>query len=75
MQHGGPPQYQVGAFGLQGDGLIEDLQGVRVDVLVLTVLVCGHAQRRQLGQDDVGETGVDEYLQAAPRCLAAAAAW
>src|SRR5436190_9382778 len=70
VQYGRPPQYQVGAFGLQRDGLIEDLQGMRVDDLVLTMLVRSHAQRRQPGQDDVGETGVDEYLQAAAGGLA-----
>ena len=40
--------------GLQVDGLVEDGQGVLVDILVALVLVHGLAQGAQLGQDDVG---------------------
>ena len=66
---GRPPQHQVGpAVALQLDRLLEHLQRVRVDVLVLAVLVGGHRQRRQLGQDDRGQPGVDQQLEPGARC-------
>ena len=55
----------VGA-GLQVDGLVEDRQGVLVDVLVAPVLVDGLDQGGQLGQDDVGHAGVHHELQPPP---------
>ena len=72
VEDGGQAQHQVGAGdgpvgpGLQVDGLVQDGQGVLVDVLVALVLVDGLAQGAQLGQDDVGHAGVDHELQSAP---------
>ena len=72
VEDGGQAQHQVGAGdgsvgpGLQVDGLVQDGQGVLVDVLVSLVLVDGLAQGAQLGQDDVGHPGVDHELQSAP---------
>ena len=37
-----------------------------VDILVPVVLVALQSQRRQLGQHDVGETGVDQQRQPEP---------
>ena len=67
VQQRRPAQGQVGAGVLEGDGLLEHLQGVGVDVLVLAVLVGGHPQRGQLGQHDIGEAGVDHHLETAAR--------
>ena len=52
---------------LQRDRLVQHGQRVGVDVLVLVVLVDLHPQRRQLRQDDVGQSGADEELQRRPR--------
>jgi hypothetical protein len=62
------PQHQVRRRRVRGrplqrDRLVQHGQRVAVDVLVLVVLVDLHAQRRQLGQDDVGQAGGDEQLQ------------
>ena len=55
---------------LQGDGPLQHLQGVVVNVLVLVVLVDLQPQRRELGQHDVGQAGVDQQLQPFPRVVA-----
>ena len=67
VQQRGQPQHQVGAVGLQVDGLLQHGQGVLVDVLVPEVLVALQPQRRQLGQHPVGQPGVDQQPQALAR--------
>ena len=52
---------------LEVDGLLEDDEGVVVDVLVPVVLVELEPQGRQLGEEHVGEPGVDEERQPEPR--------
>ena len=83
VEQGGEAQHEVGpghrlrrtvGRALEVDRLLEDDEGVVVDVLVPVVLVDLEAQRRQLGQEDVGETGVDEERQPEPRAAARAAA-
>ncbi len=67
VQQRGEPQHQVGAghvVVLEVDRLLEHRQGVLVDVLVPVVLVALEPQGGQLGQDDVGQPGVDEQRQA-----------
>ena len=59
---GSPPQP-----GLEVDGLLEHGERVLVDVLVAVVLVALEAQRRQLGQHQLGQPGVDEQRQAQAR--------
>ena len=48
---------------LQVDGLLEHGQAVLVHVLVPVVLVPLQPQRRQLGQDPVGQPGVHQQPQ------------
>jgi len=55
--------------GLQVDGLVQDGQGVLVDVLVALVLVDGRDEAGDLGQDDLGNARVDHQLDAAARVL------
>ena len=52
---------------LQVHRLVQHRQRVLVDVLVAPVLVDGLDQGRQLGQDDVGDPGVDHELQSTAR--------
>ncbi len=52
---------------LEVDRLLEDGEGVLVDVLVSVVLVALEAQRRQLGQDEVGQPGLHEQGEAQAR--------
>ena len=51
---------------LEVDGLLEDGQGVLVDVLVPVVLVALQRQGGQLGQDQGGQPGLDEERQPQP---------
>ena len=53
--------------GLQVHRLLDDGEGVLVDVLVALVLVHGGDEGRDLGQDDVGDARVDHQLDAATR--------
>ena len=65
----GEPDDQVRRPGqpvLEVDRLLEHRQGVLVDVLVPVVLVGLERERRQLGQHQRSEAGLDEQRQAAP---------
>ena len=67
------PQHEVRAghgavrVGLQGRGLLQDLQGVLVDVLVPVVLVRFQPQRGHLGQHELGQPGVHQQVHADAR--------
>ena len=83
VEQRGEAQHEVGAGhglsrpvgrALEVDRLLEDDERVLVDVLVPVVLVDLEAQRRQLGQEDVGQPGVDEQGEPEPRRGRAAAA-
>ena len=65
----GEPQHEVGVGPrpLQVDGLLEHGQGVLVDVLVAMVLVDLEGQPGQLGQDVIGEPGLDQQGETASR--------
>ena len=66
-QHQIRARHRAGRPGLQVDRLLEHRERVLVDVLVPVVLVDLEPQRGQLGEHVVGETGVDEDLESAPR--------
>ena len=76
VEQRGQPQHQVGPrhravrAGLQRDGLVEDDEGVLVDVLVPAVLVDGALQLVDLGQHDGRHPGVDHELDPTARALA-----
>ena len=55
-----------GAVGarFQGRGLLQDLQGVLVDVLVPVVLVGFQPQGGDLGQHELGQAGVHQQVHA-----------
>ena len=64
------PQDKVGAgdgavgISLQGGRLLQDLEGVLVDVLVAVVFVCFEPERGHLGQHELGEAGVHQQVDA-----------
>ncbi len=63
VQQRGQAEGQVGTVLLQFDRLLQNDQRVFVDVLVPVVLVALQAEGGKLGQDVVGEPGVDEQGQ------------
>ncbi|GDY55034.1 hypothetical protein SVIO_056570 [Streptomyces violaceusniger] len=63
MQQRGQPQRQIGALGLQVDGLVQHRQRVLIDILVAVVLIALQAQRRKLRQDAVGEPRLHQQPQ------------
>ena len=64
MQQRGHAQDQVGVVGVEGGGVLDHRDRVAQHVLVALHRVLGKRQRRQLGQELLGQPGLDHDPQA-----------